>query len=54
MIEVKFLKNFYANGQKHEKNQVIEVSEAQANELQKRGVVTTTIKPKAKVEPKEK
>ena len=48
MKKVKFLRDFYRNGSKHSKGDIVEFSKSQANELLKRGVVTTDLKPTTK------
>jgi hypothetical protein len=59
MIKVKFLRDFYSNGNKHTKGQILEVTQSQSDELLKRGVVTLdvenkTAKKQATKETKEK
>ena len=44
MKKVKFLRDFYRNGSKHCKGDVVEFTKTQADELLKRGVVTTDLK----------
>jgi len=48
MKKVKFLRDFYRNGSKHCKGDVVEFTKTQADELLKRGVVTTDLKPATK------
>ncbi len=44
MIKVKFLRDFYSNGNKYTKGQVLEVTQSQSEELLKRGVVALDVK----------
>ena len=43
-MKIKFLRDFYSNGNKYAKGQILEVTQAQGDELLKRGVVTTDLK----------
>lgn len=44
MKKVRFLKDFYRNGVKHSKGDVVEFTTIQADELLKRGVVSFDLK----------